>query len=335
MNRSVVMPAAAGLAAYLSERGGGAVVIGYDARRNSDVFARDTAAVMRGAGLGAMVLPKPLPTPVLAYAIRHLGCAAGVMVTASHNPPQDNGYKVYLGDGSQIVPPADTEISACIDAVGPVSAIPLGGEWETLDDSVLDAYLTRAASLVRADAPRDLAVAYTAMHGVGGQVVVDAFTRAGFAPPVLVGAQFEPDPAFPTVAFPNPEEPGAIDLALATAREAGVDLVIANDPDADRCAVAAPMRDGQWRMLRGDEVGVLLGLHLICPRRARHLRQLDRVVVDARRDLPRRGARAPRDAHRLQVDRPRRRAVLRLRGGARLLRRPGARCATRTASRRR
>ncbi len=263
MNRSVVMSAAAGLAAYLTARGGGAVVIGYDARRNSDVFARDTAAVMRGAGLGAMVLPRPLPTPVLAYAIRHLGCAAGVMVTASHNPPEDNGYKVYLGDGSQIVPPADTEISACIDAVGPVAAIPLGGEWETLDESVLDAYLARAASLVRPDAPRDLAVAYTAMHGVGGQVVVDAFTRAGFAPPVLVGAQFEPDPAFPTVSFPNPEEPGAIDLALATAREAGVDLVIANDPDADRCAVAAPMRDGSWRMLRGDEVGVLLGLHLI------------------------------------------------------------------------
>ncbi|MEZ5117215.1 MAG: phospho-sugar mutase [Candidatus Nanopelagicales bacterium] len=259
MNRVVVIRAAAGLADYLRERGGGAAVVGYDARTNSDVFARDTAAVMRGAGLSAMVLPRPLPTPVLAYAIRALGCAAGVMVTASHNPPQDNGYKVYLGDGSQIVPPADAEISACIDAVGPLADVPLGGEWDTLSDSIADDYLARAVSLVLDDSPRHVRVVYTPMHGVGGDIVVSALERAGFPEPVVVAPQFDPDPAFPTVSFPNPEEPGAMDLALAEAELHEADVVVANDPDADRCALAVPTREGGWRMLRGDEVGALLG----------------------------------------------------------------------------
>jgi phosphomannomutase len=263
MNRVVVMRAAAGLASYVKAHGGGAVVIGYDARHKSDVFAHDTAAVMAGAGLPAMVLPRPLPTPVLAFAIRHLGCAAGVMVTASHNPPQDNGYKVYLGEGSQIVPPADAEISAEIDSVGPLSTIPLGEEWVTLDDEVLDSYVARTSSLVREDVPRDLKVVYSAMHGVGGSVVLRTVQGAGFPEPIRVTEQFNPDPDFPTVAFPNPEEPGAIDLALTAAAEHAADLVIANDPDADRCAVAVATRDGSWRMLRGDEVGVLLGLHLL------------------------------------------------------------------------
>ncbi|HEU4676493.1 MAG TPA: phospho-sugar mutase [Motilibacteraceae bacterium] len=264
MNRVVVQQAAAGLCAYLRERDGGAVVVGYDARHNSDVFAHDTAAVATGAGLSAMVLPHPLPTPVLAFAIRHLGAAAGVMVTASHNPPQDNGYKVYLGDGMQIVPPADAEISAHIDAVGQISLLPKGEEWETLDDEVLEDYLDAVATVVAPGGPRALRVIYTPMHGVGRDVLVEAMTRAGFALPEVVPAQAEPDPEFPTVAFPNPEEPGAIDLALKTAREAAADLVIANDPDADRCAVAVPDPDveGGWRMLRGDEVGALLGEHL-------------------------------------------------------------------------
>ena len=263
MNRAVVTRAAAGLAAYLGA--GGTVVIGYDARHRSDAFARDTAEVMEGAGLHAVVLPRPLPTPVLAFAIRHLGAVAGVMVTASHNPPQDNGYKVYLGDGSQIVPPADAGISAAIDAVGAVSEVPRGDGWETLDDSVLDAYVATDAALVPADAPRDVTVAYTPMHGVGGDVLVRVLEQAGFPAPRLVRAQWAPDPDFPTVSFPNPEEPGAMDLALEEGLDSDADVVIANDPDADRCAAAVPTRDRgasggpAYRMLTGDELGVLLG----------------------------------------------------------------------------
>ncbi|MES9504909.1 phospho-sugar mutase [Streptomyces sp. NPDC000609] len=268
MNRAVVIRAAAGLAAYLKAQGqgGGLVVVGYDARYKSADFARDTAAVMTGAGLRAAVLPRPLPTPVLAYAIRHLGAVAGVEVTASHNPPRDNGYKVYLGDGSQIVPPADGEIAAEIAAVGPLDRVarPEDG-WEILGDEVLDAYLARTDSVLDPDSPRTARVVYTAMHGVGTSVLAAAFGRAGFPAPVLVAEQAEPDPAFPTVAFPNPEEPGAMDLAFATARRADPDIVIANDPDADRCAVAVPDpgADGGWRMLRGDEVGALLAAHLV------------------------------------------------------------------------
>ncbi|NUP15635.1 MAG: phospho-sugar mutase [Streptomyces sp.] len=270
MNRSVVIRAAAGLAAYLknqgpSQREGGAglVVIGYDARHKSEDFARDTAAVMTGAGLRAAVLPRPLPTPVLAYAIRHLGAAAGVEVTASHNPPRDNGYKVYLGDGSQIVPPADTDIAAEIDAIASLDDVPRPTDgWDTLDDSVLDAYLARTDAVLSADSPRTARTVYTAMHGVGKDVLLAAFARAGFPTPELVAEQAEPDPDFPTVAFPNPEEPGAMDLAFAKARETDPDLIIANDPDADRCAVA--VKDGEdWRMLRGDEVGALLAAHLV------------------------------------------------------------------------
>ncbi|MEU2343152.1 phospho-sugar mutase [Streptomyces sp. NPDC013082] len=268
MNRSVVIRAAAGLAAYLKAHGqdGGLVVIGYDARYKSADFARDTAAVMTGAGLRAAVLPRPLPTPVLAYAVRHLGAVAGVEVTASHNPPRDNGYKVYLGDGSQIVPPADAEIAAAIAAVGPLDGVPRPESgWEILGEDVLAAYLARTDAVLSPGSPRSARTVYTAMHGVGTSVLTAAFARAGFPEPVLVAEQAEPDPAFPTVAFPNPEEPGAMDLAFATARRAGPDLVIANDPDADRCAVAVPdpSAEGGWRMLRGDEVGALLAAHLV------------------------------------------------------------------------
>jgi phosphomannomutase len=265
MNRVVVTRAAAGLAAYLRAQGaadGAPVVIGYDARHNSDVFARDTAEVMTGAGFRALLLPRPLPTPLLAFAIRHLGCVAGVMVTASHNPPQDNGYKVYLGDGSQIVPPADSGIAAAIDAVGPLAQVPRGDGGEVLGEEVLEAYYAAVASLPDPDGPRDVRVVYTPMHGVGGTSVVDVLERAGFPAPHVVGAQAEPDPDFPTVGFPNPEEPGAMDLAMALAAEVGADLVVANDPDADRCAVAVPDPHG-WRMLRGDEVGALLGDFLL------------------------------------------------------------------------
>ncbi|PBC84708.1 MULTISPECIES: phospho-sugar mutase [unclassified Streptomyces] len=273
MNRSVVIRAAAGLAAYLKAQGDGAglVVIGYDARHKSADFARDTAAVMVGAGLRAAVLPRPLPTPVLAFAIRHLGAVAGVEVTASHNPPRDNGYKVYLGDGSQIVPPADGAIADRIAAVGPLAGVPRPeAGWETLDEAVLNAYLARTDAVLTPGSPRDTKVVYTPMHGVGRDTLVAAFARAGFPAPVVVAEQAEPDPDFPTVAFPNPEEPGAMDLAFATARDraADADIVIANDPDADRCAVAVPdpaASDG-WRMLRGDEVGALLAAHLVSKR---------------------------------------------------------------------
>ena len=257
MNRVVVTRAAAGLAAYLRDTGArGPVVIGYDARHNSDVFARDTAEVMTGAGFAALLMPRPLPTPLLAFAIRELGCAAGVMVTASHNPPQDNGYKVYLGDGSQIVPPADTGIAERIAAVGPLADVPRGPAGKVLDENVVDTYYDTVAGLA-GDGPRDLDIVYTPLHGVGGTSVVQVLETAGFSAPRVVEEQEHPDPEFPTVAFPNPEEPGAMDLAMALAAQHGADLVVANDPDADRCAAAVPGPHG-WRMLRGDEVGALL-----------------------------------------------------------------------------
>ena len=264
MNRVVVLRAAAGLSSYLREHGAGegdAVVIGFDARHNSDVFARDTAEVMTGAGLRALVLPRPLPTPLLAFAIRELRCVAGVMVTASHNPPQDNGYKVYLGEGSQIVPPADTEISAAIEAVGALADISRGDGGEVLGDDIVDRYVDTVVALA-ADGPRDLDIVYTPLHGVGGTTLATVLRRAGFAEPHVAPAQAEPDPDFPTVPFPNPEEPGAMDQAMALAAEAGADIVVANDPDADRCAVAVPGPHG-WQMLRGDEVGALLASHLL------------------------------------------------------------------------
>jgi len=272
MNRSVVIRAAAGLTAYLKEtQPHPLVVIGLDARHNSDVFAADTAAVVVAAGGRAMVLPRPLPTPVLAFAIRHLGADAGVMVTASHNPAQDNGYKVYLGDGSQIVPPSDAEIAAHIAEVRHVADVPRARSgWTTLNDDLLEAYLDAAAAVVAPGGARQLRVVHTALHGVGSAVIVAAFARAGFSAPIVVPSQSEPDPEFPTVIFPNPEEPGAIDAALALAAREHADLVLANDPDADRCAVAVPDpaaatldNPSGWRMLRGDEVGSLLGAHIL------------------------------------------------------------------------
>ncbi|MFF5322884.1 phospho-sugar mutase [Janibacter hoylei] len=267
MNRAVVIRAAAGLVAHLREASDSPfVVIGRDARHNSDAFALDTAAVVVAAGGRAAVLPEPLPTPVLAFAIRHLGADAGVMVTASHNPPQDNGYKVYLGTGSQIVPPSDAQIAEQISRVTSVASVPRAESgWQVLGDEVLEAYLDAVAGVVAPDSPRDLQVLHTSLHGVGDATVRRAFERAGFAAPATVATQAAPDPDFPTVAFPNPEEDGALDEALATARATSPDLVIANDPDADRCAVAVPDAgaDGGWRLLRGDEVGALLASHLI------------------------------------------------------------------------
>ncbi|MGV1003270.1 MAG: phospho-sugar mutase [Candidatus Nanopelagicales bacterium] len=265
MNRVVVSRAARGLAAYLLANGkaGEPVVIGFDARYNSDIFARDTAEIMAGAGLKALICPRPLPTPLLAGAVITYQAAAGVVVTASHNPPQDNGYKVYLGDGSQIVPPADAEIAAQIAAVGPLAEIPRSEDYAVLGEEVVESYLQGVANLALPGGPRDIKVAYTAMHGVGSPLMKAVLTRAGFPEPLAVAAQDEPDPDFPTVNFPNPEEPGAMDLAMDLAGNAEVDLILANDPDADRSAVGIPIGEGKYRMLTGDEVGALLGWWII------------------------------------------------------------------------
>jgi phosphomannomutase len=308
MNLAVVTRAAAGLVGWLAASGGqGPLLIGYDARHGSRDFAERTARVATGAGREALLLPGPLPTPVLAYAVRALDAVAGVMVTASHNPAQDNGYKVYLGAGlggregagSQIVPPADAGIEAAISAVGSLAEVELGEPGTLLDDTIVTRYVDSAAQVLSSGA-RELSVAYTPLHGVGGEVLLSAFARAGFAAPAVVTEQFHPDPDFPTVSFPNPEEPGAMDRVIALAAAVDADLAIANDPDADRCAVAIPDRTGPsdsgpadssptdsgptdsgpadsghatdpggstgpigWRILRGDELGALLGDHLI------------------------------------------------------------------------
>jgi phosphomannomutase len=288
MNRVVVRRAAAGLAAFLGEAVSEAApgtrpraVVGYDARYNSDIFAEETAAIFTAAGIETFLMPAALPTPLLAFAVRALDCDGGVMVTASHNPPQDNGYKVYLGryaveesgKGAQIVAPYDSRIAAKIGAVGPLDSISLAaGGWTVLDRSIAADYQRATAALAHpGDFPaRDLRVVLTPMHGVGGETAVAVLNEAGFADVTLVAEQAAPDPDFPTVSFPNPEEPGALDLALETAARVGADIVLANDPDADRAAVAAKDPDsGTWRMLRGDEVGALLGAHTVA-RRAAH-----------------------------------------------------------------
>jgi len=282
MNRVIVRRAAAGLAAYLLQGVPGAaqagVVIGCDARHKSDVFAEDSAAVLAGAGIRALLLPPRLPTPLLAFAVRHLGCAAGVMVTASHNPPADNGYKVYLGDGAQIVPPADTDISAAIDAVAALADVPMApledANVTRLGVEVIDAFQRAEVGLSLVPSARAVSVVYTAMHGVGRDQVVGVWSRAGFPPMHIVRGQADPDPDFPTVAFPNPEEPGALDLSLAEAARVGPDVVIANDPDADRLGAAIPDGSDGYRALRGDEIGVLLADHVL-----RHTSGSDRLVA--------------------------------------------------------
>ena len=286
MNLAVVIRTAAALVTWLRAEGGSigpdgeppvdpsdvarrGVAICFDARHRSADFAEATAAVCAAAGIRALVLPGPLPTPMLAFAVRHLGCAAGVMVTASHNPRQDNGYKVYDGSGRQIVPPSDAQIAAAADAVARVTAVPRGGPDDPdivrLGDDVVAAYVQRAAAIGAAPEHRSVRVAYTAMHGVGAATFRRVFSAAGFEPAHEVAEQVEPDPDFPTVAFPNPEEPGALDLGLALARQVDAHVLLANDPDADRLGVAVPdpSADGGWRALRGDEIGVILADHLL------------------------------------------------------------------------
>lgn len=270
MNRLVVRQAAAGLVDHLlavdptaAQRG---VVVGFDARRKSDVFALDTARVAAARGMRVWCFPTVVPTPVLAWSVPYLGAAAGVMVTASHNPPGDNGYKVYLADGSQIVDPVDVDIARSIAAVDPLD-VPLAPQDDALIDTVtpavIEGYLDEMARVRRRRDVAGVQVAYTALHGVGGDVVVAAFERAGLPVPVVVAEQHHPNGTFPTVAFPNPEEPGAMDRVIDLARREGLTVALANDPDADRLGVAVATRDGSWRRLTGDEVGWLLAEHVL------------------------------------------------------------------------
>ena len=270
MNRLVVRQAAAGLGRWLLDTVDDAttrgVVIAHDARRKSDLFALDTARVLAGMGIRSMLLPGVQPTPVLAWSITELGAAAGVVVTASHNPPADNGYKVYLDTGSQIVSPIDAEIADRIGAVDPL-AVDLTGDHheliERLDGSLVDAYVADARNVRLRPGVPGVPVAYTAMHGVGGATVKRAFVSAGFDEPFVVEAQQEPDGSFPTVSFPNPEEPGAMDLLLELAASSGAAIAMANDPDADRLGAAIPQPDGSWRKLAGDEIGWLFADHIL------------------------------------------------------------------------
>jgi phosphomannomutase len=278
MNRAVVRAATAAVAGWLTDLGGSpAVVVGCDARHRSDEFADEVAAVLAGAGIRVHLLPRPGPTPLLAFAVRHLAVDAGVMITASHNPPADNGYKLYLSDGAQVIPPVDAEIEGGIASMGRLSAIQTAPLDDSLivrhGDGVARAYLnavTGQPGPSPAAGSADLTIVYTPMHGVAGDLMLRAIARAGFGRPRVVKAQADPDPDFPTVAFPNPEEPGALDLATADARALGADLVLASDPDGDRLAVAVPApgtpgtpgtRD--WRMLTGDQLGALLGAYLL------------------------------------------------------------------------
>ena len=267
MNRVLVAQAAGGLAEYLKGYDKEpSIVIGYDGRKNSDVFARDTAEIMAGAGIKAYLLPRKLPTPVLAYAIQYFDTTAGVMVTASHNPPEDNGYKVYLGKangGGQIVSPADKEIAALIDkvAAGNVADLPRSQNFTVLSDEIVDAYIAKTASLAKEPAC-DINYVYTAMHGVGYEVLSKTLAKAGLPQPHVVAEQVWPDGTFPTVNFPNPEEKGALDLAIEVAKKHNAEFIIANDPDADRLAVALPDAEGNWKPLHGNVIGCYLGWYL-------------------------------------------------------------------------
>jgi phosphomannomutase len=276
MNRLVVRQTAAGLAADLLAQVPDAatkgVVLGGDARHGTKEFVEDFARVFAAAGIKTMRFTEPIPTPVVAYATKRLDVAAGICVTASHNPPADNGVKVYWGDGAQIVPPMDGRIAAAIDhaALSATVLTPLDHELCTLIDAkIVDDYVAGVHALdPHTSTPAErasLAVVITPMHGVGGELAMRILREAGYTNVTPVAEQFVPDPDFPTVSFPNPEEPGALDLAFALARNIAADLIVANDPDADRCALAVPDSTvaGGWRRLSGDEVGWSLATHLL------------------------------------------------------------------------
>ena len=309
MNRMVVMRTTAGLAAHLEatipdvKRRG--VVVGYDGRHLSLQASLDVASILAGRGIPALVFPDFAPTPLAAFAVRHLGAAAGVMITASHNPPEYNGYKVYWENGAQIVPPHDQGISAAIDRVGPIDEIPrmeekdarAAGLWRDIEGETIRAYLDSVARhSVTSDGKDLLEIVYTPLHGVGGALAVEAFREHGFTKLHCVQEQFEPDPDFPTVRFPNPEEEGAMDLALALAAKTGANLVLANDPDADRLAVAVPDPRGGYRLLSGNEIGLLLAEYLL----ANDPRGGDRLLITTIVSTP--GARAIAERHGARYD---------------------------------
>lgn len=301
MNRAVVIRAAAGICDFLSASISGAdggppkLVIGYDARHRSHAFALDTAAVATAAGCEVLLLPQPWPTPVLAFAINHFECDAAVMVTASHNPAADNGYKVYLGgrvvtdegQGAQLVPPFDADIAARIAAAPPAVDVPRAdGGWTVVDDSVHRAYIERVSQLSVTRESGSVRIVHTALHGVGSETFLAVTAAAGYTDVHSVSAQQHPDPDFPTVVFPNPEEPGAMDLALDLAREVGADVVIGHDPDADRVALGmwdrrAGAGQGAWRMLHGDEVGALLGEYISLQRSRLRIAPFAQVLANS------------------------------------------------------
>lgn len=259
MNVTTVSRATWAVAKVLKDRrlAGSTVVVGRDARHHSDEFATATAEIFAAEGFTVVLLPHPAPTPVVAYAVRHLDAVAGVQITASHNPPADNGYKVYFDGGIQIVPPTDVDIETAMrQAPADIARQPV----TPTDETLIKQYACRAGSLRNTEG--GLRVALTAMHGVGGALAIDVLNRAGITDIQTVATQFDPDPDFPTVAFPNPEEPGAADLLLALAAESDAEVAIALDPDADRCAIGIPTTTG-WRMLSGNETGWLLGDYLL------------------------------------------------------------------------
>lgn len=260
MNLAVVLRATWALAQVLQKRGGSAVYVGHDARHGSQELARAAAEVLAAEGFSVTLLPGPLPTPVLAFAVRRTGAVAGVQITASHNPASDNGYKVYLDGGMQIVSPTDREIEAAIAAAPHADQIPRTPVAPDSSGDLVEQYVTRAAAVRRGSGT--VRVALTPLHGVGGAVAVDALERAGFSDIHTVATQFAPDPDFPTVTFPNPEEPGVTDALLDLAARVDADVAVALDPDADRCAIGVPF-DSRWRMLSGDETGWLLGDYVL------------------------------------------------------------------------
>lgn len=268
MNRVLVAQAAAGLAKFLLAREENpSIVIGYDARKNSKRFAQDTAEIMQGQGISAQIMPDLRPTPVLAFAVRHLKASAGVMVTASHNPPEDNGYKVYLGgddDGAQIISPNDQLIAEQIQWVADnlqVNDLARSKDYSTIDQSVIDTYIDKTVEISKAPIS-DINYIYTAMHGVGTETLLTTLEKAGLPKPVLIAEQCEPDGTFPTVSFPNPEEAGALDLAIAKAKEINAEFIIANDPDSDRLAIAIADDAGEWKTLHGNEIGLSLAWYI-------------------------------------------------------------------------
>jgi phosphomannomutase len=268
MNRAVVIRTTAGLAAHLGDTAGRPVVVAFDARPTSERFARDTSGVLVAAGIPVVYFPVPTPTPLAAYTAKILDAAAAVVVTASHNPPEDNGYKVYGANAAQIIPPVDDQIARLVASAPDAAEIPrIEDPWssdrfELAPDDVFDRYRAEVEAVRPAKVESDLKIVYTPIHGCGGETVAMLLSAAGHRGLIPVVSQFAPDGTFPTVGFPNPEEPGALDLALATAEERSADLIIANDPDADRLAAVAPLA-GEWRALSGNDLGVLLADYML------------------------------------------------------------------------